>query len=163
MGRANLSAGSHNFVCTELQHAAAATTAMGRANGKVNEPKGTNAQGIRHRHMTSPPPQHGIARPNTYHADEGGVGTHRLAHEGQAMLRGNESQASVVSCSVFPAPTKRIRRVYLTSHRGDSGEMLTNRTTWPLSNSALCILFWLYVSLPFTFTYLYQDLFFEKN
>ena len=41
--------------------------------------KAQNAQGIRHRHISSPPPHHGIARPNAYHADEGRVDTHRLA------------------------------------------------------------------------------------
>lgn len=40
--------------------------------------KGGNAQGIRYRrHLTSPVPRHGIARPNANHADEGRSGTHR--------------------------------------------------------------------------------------
>ena len=80
--------------------------------------KGTNAQGIRHRHITSPAPHHGIARPNAYSRRRGPC-RHAPSCTKVKRCCAAMSYKPARFLALFSQRLHSICPVYLTNHRGD--------------------------------------------
>lgn len=101
--------GNHNFVDLLLLWVP--------QTARSTEKKDPNAQGIRHRHINSPVPHHDMSSGRTPHHSIS-VSTRTVLHEGQAMLRCNESQGNVFVTPYSWRPYST-RRLCLTNHGGD--------------------------------------------